>query len=88
MVNLIRGRRGFSCKLALEADIARYNHDGGKFFMVSEDKIGVHEAEDAKVVCEMEASKRVLCVAVGEVKRFRLFGLLLNFFLIEHAIIH
>ncbi|ONK65165.1 uncharacterized protein A4U43_C07F34360 [Asparagus officinalis] len=66
MVNLVRGRRSFSCRLVKEAEIVRYSDDGEKFFMVSEEKIGVHEAEDAKVVCEIEGGKRVLCVAVGK----------------------
>ena len=35
---------------------------GDKFFMVAEEKVGVHEAEDAKLVFQMESSKRVLCV--------------------------
>lgn len=70
MVNLIRGRRSFSCKLDREAEIVRYGEDGERFFMVSEEKVGVHCSEDAKLVFEMEAEKKILCVAVGEVKIF------------------
>ncbi|KAJ0017930.1 hypothetical protein Pint_12273 [Pistacia integerrima] len=30
------------------------------------EKIGVHQAEDAKLLCELEGNKRVLCAAPGE----------------------
>lgn len=66
MVNLVRGRRSFSCRLDKEADIVKYSGDGKRFFMVSGERIGVHESEDAKIICEMEGAKRILCVAMGE----------------------
>ena len=44
---------------------------GEKFFMVAEE-VGVHEAEDAKLIFQMESSKRVLCAAPGSVSLFSL----------------
>lgn len=66
MVNLVRGRRSFLCRLEKEASIVEYCLDGGRFFMSFDDKISVHEAEDAKLVGEFETAKRVLCAASGE----------------------
>lgn len=46
----------------------RFDSSGGdKFFMVMDEKISVHESEDAKIVCELENRKRVLCAASAEV---------------------
>lgn len=70
MVNLVRARRSFCCKLEKEVSIVEYSVDGGKFFMVSEEKVTVHEAEDAKIVGEFECSKRILCALPGEVSFF------------------
>lgn len=66
MVNLVRGKRSFCCRLKKEASIVKYSVDGERFFMASEEKISVHEAEDAKIVGEFESGKRVLCAAPGE----------------------
>lgn len=46
----------------------KFDVGGDRFFMVAEDKVGVHEAEDARLVCELEnpKKKRVLCAATGE----------------------
>ncbi|XP_021774544.1 p21-activated protein kinase-interacting protein 1-like [Chenopodium quinoa] len=66
MVNLVRGRRSFICRLEKEANIVEYCSGGGRFFMVSDGKISLHEAEDAKIVGEFESAKRVLCAAPGE----------------------
>ncbi|KAK9095786.1 hypothetical protein Sjap_021283 [Stephania japonica] len=63
MVNLVRGRRSFCCRLDKEAEIVRFSVDGERFFMVKEDKVSVHESEDARLVFEMESQKRVLCAA-------------------------
>jgi len=67
MVNLVRGRRSFFCRLEKEASIIKYSSDGGRFFMASQAKITVHEAEDARIIGELESAKRVLCAAPGEV---------------------
>lgn len=67
MVNLVRGRRSFFCRLGKEATIVRFSLDGNRFFMGMENKITVHEAEDAKFICEFESPKRILCAAAGEV---------------------
>ncbi|CAM8987983.1 unnamed protein product [Rhodiola kirilowii] len=66
MVNLIRGRRSFYCRLAKEASLVKFGLDGDKFYMAMEEKVSVHEAEDAKFVCELENRKRVLCAAPGQ----------------------
>ncbi|KAI9199051.1 hypothetical protein LWI28_026533 [Acer negundo] len=66
MVNLVRGRRSYYHKIGKEAALIKYDASGDKFFMVSEEKIGVHDAEDAKLLCELEGNKRVLCATPGE----------------------
>ncbi|KAG6489595.1 hypothetical protein ZIOFF_050870 [Zingiber officinale] len=67
LINLVRGRRSFSCRLDREASIVKYEcGDGGRFFMVSEERITVHDSEDAKMIHELNGQKRVLCVAPGE----------------------
>lgn len=65
MLNLVRGRRSFYCRLGKEASLAKFDLSGDKFYMVMEEKVCVHEAEDAKLVFEMENPKRVLCAAPG-----------------------
>lgn len=47
----------------------KFDLSGERFFMVTEDKVGVHEAEDARLLFELEnpKQKRVLCAAPGEV---------------------
>lgn len=66
MVNLVRGRRSFFGRLEKEASIVKYSLDGERFFMASDDKITVHEAEDARLVGEFQSSKRVLCATPAE----------------------
>ncbi|KAJ6851818.1 putative p21-activated protein kinase-interacting protein 1-like isoform X1 [Iris pallida] len=67
MVNLVRGRRSFFGKLDREAKIVRYGDGSGeKFFMVREERISVHESEDARVLVEMDGGRRVLSAAVSE----------------------
>ncbi|KAL5726856.1 hypothetical protein ACHQM5_000104 [Ranunculus cassubicifolius] len=63
MLNLVRGRRSFYCRLDKEATIVKYDLKGEKFFMVKEDSVSIHEAEDAKLVLEMESQKPILCAA-------------------------
>ncbi|GJY26319.1 p21-activated protein kinase-interacting protein 1-like protein, partial [Tanacetum coccineum] len=65
MVNLVRGRRSFFCRIGKEASLVEYDCGGDKFFMGVEEKVSVHEAENAKLVCELEGKKRVLCMAPG-----------------------
>ncbi|KAK6932171.1 WD40 repeat [Dillenia turbinata] len=65
MVNLVRGRRSFSCKMWKEASIVKYDESGEKFFMVEDEKVSVHEAEDAKLILELDNRKRVLCATLG-----------------------
>lgn len=45
----------------------RFDSGGDKFFMVTDNRISVHEAEDAKIVAELENPEKVLCAASGEV---------------------
>ncbi|KAK6150083.1 hypothetical protein DH2020_017608 [Rehmannia glutinosa] len=65
MVNLVRGRRSFYCKLGKEASIVQFDETGQNFFMVVDEKIGVHESEDAKLIFELDNKKRVLCAVPG-----------------------
>ncbi|KAJ4976695.1 hypothetical protein NE237_001801 [Protea cynaroides] len=65
MLNLVRGKRSFHCKLGKEATMIRYDSEGDRFFMVMEEKISLHESEDAKLVFEMESQKKVLSIAPG-----------------------
>ncbi|OVA06080.1 WD40 repeat [Macleaya cordata] len=63
MLNLMRGRRSFCCRLGKEASMVKFDSEGNKFFMVMEEKVSMHESEDAKLVIEMDNQKRVLCMA-------------------------
>jgi len=67
MVNLVRGRRSFYCRLGKEASLVNFSDGGEKFFMVMDDKISVHESEDAKAILELDSKKRVLCATYGMV---------------------
>ncbi|KAH9796331.1 WD REPEATS REGION domain-containing protein [Citrus sinensis] len=66
MVNLVRGRRSFYHKIGKEASLIKFDGSGEKFFMVTEEKVGIHQAEDAKLLCELDGKKRILCAAPGE----------------------
>ncbi|KAL8129497.1 hypothetical protein V2J09_018652 [Rumex salicifolius] len=66
MVNLVRGRRSFCCRLDNEATIVRFCTGGQRFLMAAEEKVTVHDSENAKLVAEFESKKRVLCAAAGE----------------------
>ncbi|KAJ9563622.1 hypothetical protein OSB04_008782 [Centaurea solstitialis] len=65
MVNLVRGRRSFYCRMGKEASVVKYDCGGDKFFMGMDEKVSVHEAEDAKLIVELESNKKVLCIAPG-----------------------
>jgi protein MAK11 len=65
MVNLIRGRRSFYCRLGKEATTVEFNSDGDKFFMAMDEKVSVHESNDARLLLELDNHKRVACVASG-----------------------
>ena len=45
MLNFVRGKRSFYCRLGKEASLVKFDFDGHKFFMISESRIGVHQAE-------------------------------------------
>ncbi|KAJ7968980.1 p21-activated protein kinase-interacting protein 1-like [Quillaja saponaria] len=66
MLNLVRGRRSFYCRLGKEASLVKYDLSGNKFVMAMEEKVSVHEAEDARLLFELDNQKRVLCVTPGE----------------------
>lgn len=68
MVNLVRGRRSFYCKLSKEAAIVQFDETGEKFFMVIDEKISVHQSEDAKLILDLDNKKKVLCAAPGAVR--------------------
>ncbi|KAI3767328.1 hypothetical protein L2E82_17423 [Cichorium intybus] len=63
MVNLVRGRRSFYCSLGKEASLVKFDCSGDKFFMVMDEKISVHEAQDAKLILELESKEKILCIA-------------------------
>ncbi|KAL2523723.1 Transducin/WD40 repeat-like superfamily protein [Abeliophyllum distichum] len=65
MVNLVRGRRSFYCRLSKESSIVQFNETGEKFLMVADEKISLHESEDAKLIFELNNQKRILCAAPG-----------------------
>jgi protein MAK11 len=68
MVNLVRGRKSFSCRIEKEASVVKYGGESGDWFaMASERKITVHSSEDARVVQELDCERNVLCVTPGEV---------------------
>lgn len=71
MVNLLNGRRTFCSRLDKEAGLVKYGLGGsaGKdmFFMGVEQKVYVHDSEDARILMEFEARSKVLCIAPGEV---------------------
>ncbi|XAR72494.1 hypothetical protein NMG60_11019150 [Bertholletia excelsa] len=65
MSNLVRGRRSFYCRLGKEASIVKFDFGGDRFFMVMDEKVSVHESEDARLVIDMDNQKKVLCAASG-----------------------
>ncbi|KAG9149731.1 hypothetical protein Leryth_012440 [Lithospermum erythrorhizon] len=65
MVNLVRGRRSFYCRLGKEASVVRYSESGEMFFMVIDEKVSVHDSQDARIVMELENTKKVLCATPG-----------------------
>lgn len=67
MVNLVRGRRSFYCRLGKEASIVKFNETGKTFYMVMDEKVSVHESEDARIILEFNNAKRVLSAASGKV---------------------
>ncbi|XP_057433073.1 uncharacterized protein LOC130725900 [Lotus japonicus] len=63
MVNLVRGRRSFCCRLDNEATIVKFNAAGDAFFMAADETVSVHQAEDARLLFQLQCPKRVLCAA-------------------------
>ncbi|XBH89255.1 hypothetical protein VPH35_081197 [Triticum aestivum] len=66
MVNLLRGRRSFTCRLERPASAVAYAQDaagGDRFVMAAEEKVTVHDSEDARIIHEMRCDKRVLALA-------------------------
>ncbi|KAJ4807948.1 p21-activated protein kinase-interacting protein 1-like protein [Rhynchospora pubera] len=67
MVNLVRGRRSFSCRIEKEASVVKYGGENGDWFaMASDGTITVHNSEDARVLQELDCERKVLCIAPGE----------------------
>ncbi|PIA45806.1 hypothetical protein AQUCO_01600207v1 [Aquilegia coerulea] len=66
MLNLERGRRSYYQRIDKEATILKYDLKGEKFFMVSEEKVSMHDSMDAKLVLEIENQKRILCIAAAK----------------------
>lgn len=46
--------------------MVNFDGSGDKFYLATEEKVTVHEAEDARLLCELENPKRVLCAEPGE----------------------
>ncbi|GKU92619.1 hypothetical protein SLEP1_g6326 [Rubroshorea leprosula] len=67
MFNFIRGKWSFCGRFGREATLVKFEVSGESFFMISEKKVGVHVAEDARLLFELEIRKRVLCAAPGDV---------------------
>ncbi|PNX94481.1 p21-activated protein kinase-interacting protein 1-like [Trifolium pratense] len=63
MINLVRGRRSFCCRLDKEASLVRFDASGDSFFMAVDETVCVHQAEDARLLFELQCPKRVLCAA-------------------------
>lgn len=72
MVNLVRGRRSFYCRLNKESSIVQFNETGEKFFMIVDEKISIHDSEDAKLILELDNKRRVLCASPGAVRSLSL----------------
>ncbi|XP_068654036.1 uncharacterized protein [Aristolochia californica] len=66
MLNLVRGRRSFCCRMDKQASIVKFDLEGERFFMATEEKVTIHNSEDARIVCEMDCQKRVLCASQAE----------------------
>ena len=73
MLNLLRGRRSFACRLEKPASAVAYAVDaagGDRFVMAAEEKVTVHDSEDARIIHEMRCEKRVLAFAPSKVSAF------------------
>ncbi|XP_013615784.1 PREDICTED: p21-activated protein kinase-interacting protein 1-like, partial [Brassica oleracea var. oleracea] len=68
MLNLVRGKRSFCCRLGHEASLVKFDPSGERFFMVVNSKVGVHQSEDAKLLLELDngSRKRILCASPGD----------------------
>ncbi|KAK4275569.1 hypothetical protein QN277_018627 [Acacia crassicarpa] len=66
MLNLVRGRRSFYCRLGREASLVKFDLTGDKFIMAMEEKASVHVAEDARLLLEFQHPKRILCIEPAE----------------------
>ncbi|CAD6255416.1 unnamed protein product [Miscanthus lutarioriparius] len=66
MLNLVRGRRSFACRLERPASAVAYAEDrdgGDRFVMAAEEKVSVHDSVDARIIHQMDCGKRVLAMA-------------------------
>lgn len=69
MLNLLRGRRSFACRLERPASAVAYVEDaagGDRFVMAAEEKVTVHDSEDARIIHEMRCDKRVLAFGAAK----------------------
>jgi protein MAK11 len=70
MLNLLRGRRSFACRLEKPASAVAYAEDaagGDRFVMAADEKVTVHDSEDARIIHEMHCDKRVNAFAAAKV---------------------
>jgi protein MAK11 len=71
MLNLVRGRRSFTCHLQHPASNITYAQDtngGDRFMVATEEKVTVHDSMDAKIIHEMDCGKRVLAFMPAKVE--------------------
>jgi protein MAK11 len=71
MLNLVRGRRSFACRLEHPASAIAYAEDrdgGDRFVMAAENKVSVHDSVDARVIHDMDCGKKVLAMAPAKVQ--------------------
>ena len=51
----------------------RFDESGDSFFMAVDEIVNVHQAEDARLLMELQCPKRVLCAAPAKVCVFMLY---------------
>ncbi|KAJ0238067.1 hypothetical protein HA466_0241880 [Hirschfeldia incana] len=68
MLNLVRGKTSFCCRLGHEASLVKFDPSRERFFMVVNSKVGVHQSEDSKLLLELDngSRKHILCASPGD----------------------
>ncbi|XP_078438297.1 transducin/WD40 repeat-like superfamily protein [Wolffia australiana] len=64
LINLVRGRRSFACRLPREAALVRFSPaSGDRFVIAAGDRLSIHAAEDAREEGSATAQRRILSIA-------------------------